>query len=458
MAQSVSAVAPAAGVTTVPLLIIAATGGSSLIALATALLLCLGVASAANQFARRIAGAGSLYTFVAQGLGPLWAAVTGVSLVLGYAVIAVFALSGGGIFTTAALSRSVPDLAPAPLLAGLVVVGIAIACFTMLSRGIRLSARTALAMELISLALITSIVVVLISTQPVDWAHLMRMEGNLSLDSFPTAVALGLSAFVGFESATSLAAETSRPFARVPRALMWTVIGTGMLYLLGTFSQVVAFHNSGLDISHSTSPINDLANVFGLSGLGLLLDISIAMSFMACTVASCTALIRMFFSMAREGVLPRVLGVISPDGRGPVAATAVVVGTIMIGALAVSLGGEQNWLVMQKLAVSAVVGFIVAYILVAAGSVALLIRIRELTTAPLVIAGLTLAGLSTLLIFNITAASESFRGVTIASLTAIGILSAGLTLWIRLQKPWVRQSIGVFDETTQQDILGGHGG
>ena len=69
LAQSVSAVAPAGAAFTTPLLVSAVAGGVSLPALAAALVIALLTASTINEFTRRMAATGSLYTFVARGLG-----------------------------------------------------------------------------------------------------------------------------------------------------------------------------------------------------------------------------------------------------------------------------------------------------------------------------------------------------------------------------------------------------
>ena len=69
LAQSVAAVAPTAAATTVILLVAGASGGGTVWAVAVATVLALLVARTVNQFANRLAATGSLYTYVARGLG-----------------------------------------------------------------------------------------------------------------------------------------------------------------------------------------------------------------------------------------------------------------------------------------------------------------------------------------------------------------------------------------------------
>ena len=77
LAQSVAAVAPTAAATTVILLVAGASGGGTVWAVAVATVLALLVARTVNQFANRLAATGSLYTYVARGLGAGAALATG---------------------------------------------------------------------------------------------------------------------------------------------------------------------------------------------------------------------------------------------------------------------------------------------------------------------------------------------------------------------------------------------
>ncbi|MBG6214190.1 MAG: hypothetical protein LH475_04910 [Cryobacterium sp.] len=114
LGQSVSTVAPSAAATTIPLLI-ASAGGAPVWALASGLLIALLVASTVDQFTKRIAATGSLYTFVPVGWAerpPLASFVTGVALLLGYGFIAMFALAGAGSSNWPTSSHHPPPARP----------------------------------------------------------------------------------------------------------------------------------------------------------------------------------------------------------------------------------------------------------------------------------------------------------------------------------------------------------
>src|SRR6478752_4010424 len=94
LAQSVGAVAPSAAAATCPVLVAARAGSGTLVAFLLAAVLMALVASAVNQFTRRMAATGSLYTFAARGLGERAGFATSAAMIVGYGFVAMFALLG----------------------------------------------------------------------------------------------------------------------------------------------------------------------------------------------------------------------------------------------------------------------------------------------------------------------------------------------------------------------------
>jgi len=135
-AQSVSAVAPSAAATTIPLIVTVTAGGATMWSLAIAMLLSWLVATTVNVFAKRIAATGSLYTFVSKGLGTGAAFVTGVALLIGYGFIAMFALAGAGYYLSILLHRFWPGMPSSTGVVSALLVCMAMVCLVVLVRGI----------------------------------------------------------------------------------------------------------------------------------------------------------------------------------------------------------------------------------------------------------------------------------------------------------------------------------
>lgn len=138
-----------------------------------------------------------------------------------------------------------------------------------------------------------------------------------------------LYAFVGFEAATIPAGETRDPKRAIPLALLLTVAGVTLLYVLVQ----LAYSASG--IGASDAPLADLA-AKSLGPIGaLLLGLTAIVSVLANQLSAVTSVSRITSSLADQGMLPRWFGRISPRFATP-ANSIMTVGGI---GLALALSG-----------------------------------------------------------------------------------------------------------------------
>jgi len=134
---------------------------------------------------------------------------------------------------------------------------------------------------------------------------------------------------VGFEAATIPAGETRDPERNIPRALLLTVAGVTLLYVLVQ----LAYSASG--IGESDAPLAALA-AKSLGSLGaVVLGIAAIASVLANQLSAVTSISRITSSFADQGLLPRWFGKISPRFATPVNSILAVGG---IG-LALALSG-----------------------------------------------------------------------------------------------------------------------
>ncbi|PSL37249.1 amino acid/polyamine/organocation transporter (APC superfamily) [Labedella gwakjiensis] len=455
LGQSVSATAPSAAATTVPLLLSVVAGAAQVWSLALAAVVALLVAQGVNEFTRRVAATGSLYTFVAKGLGTRASFVTGIALLTGYGFVSMFALGGAGTYAAALLARVVPGVDTSPLVLGVTIATIAAGVALVLARGIRVSTRVALVVEAVSVAIILTLVVVLLQAiaPRADWSALS--PAAVSPSSLAVGVVLGLTAFVGFESAAALGVEARTPFRSIPRAIVWTVIVSGAVYVLSSTSFVLGFEVIGETMSESVMPVDQLASAFGVEWVGVLLDASITASFVACAIASMTALVRVLFSMGREGLAPAVLGNTHSRFRTPF--VAVVASTPLVASIPVvaALAGAGVWDTMQVLIVVAAGGYITAYVLVCAAAPVFLRRIGELTWPPVVRSIVTVALLLGVLVVFLGEESRSERSLGVWVFLAVMVAGLAWALLRHRSVPGLRHRIGVHDEPIASDVLGG---
>ena len=99
--------APAGAMASTPLLVIAAAGNGALWSFAIAAVLVGLVAACITVFARRMAAAGGLYSFTAQGLGPGGAYACAVAMVVGYGMLVAVTFAGVSWYGGALVARLV---------------------------------------------------------------------------------------------------------------------------------------------------------------------------------------------------------------------------------------------------------------------------------------------------------------------------------------------------------------
>jgi amino acid transporter len=462
LGQSVSGAAPAAVMATGPLLVMSSAGQAAAWCYLVATVVAGLAAYCINQFTRRLASTGGLYTFTARGLGPGAGFASGVGLLAGYAFIGLSAQVGLVMCARATLDRAglqVPGGRWTTLVAVTAVgTGAALLALT----GIRISAWLALVLEACSIAGMVTVLIGALATHGTlltDLAgSLLAAAGLAGADPAagalsappvglpgPTAlfagVLLALAGFVGFESAAGLGAEARRPLRSVPRAVTATALGAGLLYTLAALSAVLGVQGGASAQSTGSLP----------GWIHVALDVGISSSFLACVTASTNAFARVLFSMAREGVAPRQLGRAGRRRAPHLAVLALVPLSVALSAVPL-LAGLPPGRLFAGLLTLGTCGILVAYTLTAMATPAFLHRIGELTWQPVaaslvvisVCGPATAAGLRSALTSDVPGLPQ-VTGLVVA---------AGLAWFtvVRLIRPLQLRRIGVYDEATRSDL------
>ncbi len=162
-----------------------------------------------------------------------------------------------------------------------------------------------------------------------------------------------MSAYVmyGFDTAGTLAEETNDPRRAAPPAIIRALITAaviGALLILFALMSVKNINDKnigllGLPYIIKQALGNTTGNVF-------LIDSAIAIT--VCTLAVCTACIRMLFSMARDGRLPFGPQVARVSGRARVPIVpALFVGVMSLILLAINLANQSAFLTLTSVAI-----------------------------------------------------------------------------------------------------------
>ena len=360
LAQSVSAIAPTTTpAMTIPLVFAMAGNGTWLVYIvATAAMTLIGLLI--GCFARRSASPGSLYQYGTTSLPPWASGLAGWALLLAYIGTAA-SVTGGFVQYANVLIHDATGTTAPPL--ALVTLAI-LAAAAMAWRDIRLSARSMLWLEAASVACILIIVALVLVRRGfhLDAAQ-FRLRGA-SLSGMRLGLVLALFSFVGFESATALGEEARNPLQSIPRAVLQSALGLGVLFVVCAYAEVLGFRGQPETLDASPAPFHTLAHVAGASFLGIAVDVGASLSMFACTLACITAAARVLLLMSRHGLAHSRLARTHRRNETPhlavlVTATVTFVATAALAARGVSGADIYGWLGSL-----ATYGFLTAYGLV----------------------------------------------------------------------------------------------
>lgn len=442
LAQSVSCAAPAAAMATVPAIVAATAGPATLWSFVVATVLALLIGTCIGQFTRRMAVAGSLYSLTAKGLGPGAALASAGALLVGCGVLVMAAVTGAAIYLDYLLARL--GAPPGGVAAG-AAVAVTLGAGALVLLGVRLSARVVLLVETVSITIIIVVLGVLL-LGPGAGPLAAPPGPDPGLAGVAAGVLPALGAFIGFEAATALGVEARRPYVTVPRAVLVTAGVVGLLSLFAALTQVTT-------TGAGTGPPQPLVVLAAhdTPWLAAALDLGIVASFFACTVATGNVLVRVLFSMARDGVVPVALGATHPRYRTP--HVAILAGLPAAGAVPVAMlaGGMPGGGVLTLLLTVASAGYLIAYLLVCLAAPLFLRRIGELTAPPVVA---TAVIVPILLVVSGAYVATAIGGPVPAVLGVL--LLAGLAWYavLRIRRPDRLRGIGVYDETSAGDVHG----
>ena len=359
IAQSISVIAPSTVPAAILGLIFVSAGNGTWLSFLLATIGLLFVCFNINQFARRSASPGSLYTYIVKGLGPIAGVLSGWGLLLGYMVTGMSTLCGFAIFGRMLLAPLGIHLDVLELFALCVIVSYGVAW-----RDIKLSAKMMLIFEGVSIFFILGLGIII-------W---MRKGFAVDVDQLTlkgatpggviTGIVLAVFGFSGFESSTALGDEAKDPLRTIPRSLLQSTALSGVFFLFMAYVIVLGFKNSGVDLGKSEAPLAILAPQTGLGFLGTLINIGALLSFFSCTLACINSTSRIIFSMARHGLFHDAFGEAHETNKTPHLAVALSALITFLVPAGVYLSGINAFDAQGYFGTLCSFGFLLVYVLV----------------------------------------------------------------------------------------------
>jgi APA family basic amino acid/polyamine antiporter len=307
-----------------------AAGPALTVSFIIAALACAFAALCYAEFASTVPVAGSIYTYSYATLGELVAWMIGWDLLLEYglATSAVSVgwsgyfqslLSGFGLALPTVLTAAPGSLPGVTTWFNLPAMLIMLVLTTMLSFGVRESARANNIMVVIKVGVVLLFILVgARHVQPDNWQPFMPYGTS----GVFTAAALVFFAFIGFDAVTSAAEEVKRPERDLPIGIIGSLAVCAVLYVaVSAIMTGIVPYQKFLGVDHPVSLALQYAGekwVAGFVDLGAILGMTTVILVMAYGQT------RVLFAMSRDGLLPAKLAKIHPKYGTPFFATWMV--------------------------------------------------------------------------------------------------------------------------------------
>jgi APA family basic amino acid/polyamine antiporter len=385
----------------------AAAGGAGHVGAGPALTVSMAIAGVAcalaalcyAEFASMIPVAGSAYTYAYASFGELFAWIIGWDLVLEYSVSAVAVSIGwGGYFKTllgmaglgfptwlsvdpmsaaralhgadpAAAEQArlafeqAPRLFDVPLVINLPAVLVIFVVTALLVVGTRESARVNGLMVAIKLTMVT--LIVLVGVRHVDLATHWADFAPSGWDGVMTGAALIFFAYIGFDAVSTTAEEARNPQRDLPIGMIVSLAICTVLYI------AVAAVLTGmvpLSVLANERPVAAALQAVGEGGVAAVISAGAVFSIPSVLLVMQLGQTRIFYSMSRDGLLPRAFSRVHPRFGTPALTTLVTGGVVALfaGLVDIAVAAELTN-----------IGTLFAFALVAGGVLVLRVQAPE---------------------------------------------------------------------------------
>lgn len=440
VAQSVSNIAPSATPALIIPAVFAHTGKGLWLAYVFSTVALLFVTYHINQFARRSASPGALYTFVAKGMGPTWGVISGWSLVIAYLITGAATLCGAANYV-GVLVASLTGIQPALPQSIVVLIVVAAGAWYLAYRDVELSTKFMLSLEFVSVGIVLLLAFVFFFKSGRIYDSRQFAFSGMTSGGMVQGLVLAFFSFVGFESATALGHEAKNPLRSIPRSVLVTVLAVGAFFTFMSYTLVDAFQGLHATLDQSNAPMSALAQVAGLPALGTLFAAGATVGFFACALACVNAGARVIFAMSKHGLVHASAAGTHAEHATPHVAVTISALVVLLAPLSLLLTHNALLDTFGYLGSVATFGFLFAYILVSIAAPLYLRRRGELTAATIAMAVVSVVMLAVATIGSIVPLPPpplDYLPYVFLVLLALGV---GRFLYLRAKDPQVIRAI-----------------
>lgn len=316
-----------------------AAGVASPLAIIVAAVAILLKVNSLTEFTRVTPSSGSYISYIGKTFGAIPGVLTAWALAFGYIVAVGYVMAVMGAWTALILSQFLHVSVPWELIT---VIFVGFVMF-LVYRGVKVSARWAMASFFFELLLIVVSMVAMVATNA---SHLSFASFNPShikngLSGLGLAFPLAIFMFIGVGNPGAMVEETRNARRAVPRAIYTATIFVGVIYVLMAWTTSLVFHNNATTIAGLSVPFVTAASK-ALGPFAILVYLAGLTSTFSSLLGATTAQTRIIFSAGREQLLPHGLGKVSQYGTPWVSLVVYSIFALVLTLLWASHGSAIN--------------------------------------------------------------------------------------------------------------------
>src|SRR3984957_12884838 len=295
LAQNIALISPTMTAALIVPTMFGTAANISWLSYAVGAVLVLFVAFSLNVFAKRTTNSGSMYSYAMSGLGFGGGTLCGWCLLWAYLFIGLAGTTGFTIFATTLLQMIHINIPPVFLFAFCIA-----SCFYIAYKDIKVSTLVTLGLEAFSITFIMVLAFIVLGHHHFALDTTQFNFKGTSLMTLGMGAVVAIFSLVGFESSTAFGEEAVNPLKTIPRSIIWSLVLTGAFFIFITYVEVQGTAGYKDTLDKLSTPLNVLANMYGVPFLGPLLSAGAMFSFFALASSCMNAGARVMYAMGRH--------------------------------------------------------------------------------------------------------------------------------------------------------------
>ncbi|HLW46119.1 MAG TPA: APC family permease [Acidimicrobiales bacterium] len=287
------------------------------------------------RFARKRPGSGLAFTYVDHAFGKTPGFTAGAI----YALAWLFAIAVTLAISAVAISSIVAEYHGSvswyPIFLAELAIALALNFF-----GVKPSVRVQVVAEIGSMLAVTAIFAAALASPHIgalSWQPFNPSNSTKGWGGIGFGMIYGFSGFAGFEGAAALGFETRNPRKGIPRAVLWSLVGSGVFYLFITYALAIGYGTKGGSAwAGSAAPLATILTKFMGPNWASAVEAMVAVSGFSSGLGLVTLSTRVLHGMSLRGMAPPAFAKEHRRFRTPTVGVLTV--CVVAGILGTTLG------------------------------------------------------------------------------------------------------------------------